>query len=422
MLGVMSTFDLAAHELQPREPDALAGKKLGRFVIVDLLGRGGMGAVYRARHEELGHFAAIKVLDRTLVGSRDLIAPLFREARAAAQIGHVNIVQVFDFGRDPDVGGYIVMELLHGGTTLDRVLETERRLDERRIRAIALEICDALSAAHTKGIIHRDLKPSNVFLQKTASGELVKLMDFGIAKVAESLVDHATRSGTILGTPRYMSPEQWCGEPVDARSDVYSFGIMLYQMATGSFPFPNASTFPQLSVAVMQKPSPTPREVRPDLSEALEAVILRCCEPAKADRYASIADVAAALRALTTASAPRAATRPSASGRKAAAIAALVALAGTGGLFAWRARDRAAPVSAVPPAPSSASPPPSAPVEVAPVAVALASTPAAPASAHPPAARPVRAAPAAVRDAGAATATRRAPAPPSTGDDLLFAK
>ncbi len=305
LIGVASTIDNAAHEVEQRpsrsreslEMDSLTGKKFGKYGIVGVLGRGGMGAVYRAKHEELGHHAAIKVIDRRLVGAQDVIDRLFREAKAAAQIGHVNIVQVFDFGRDKDVGGYIVMELLQGAP-LEQILGKEHKLEEPRIRTIALEICDALAAAHAKGIVHRDLKPANVFLQKTASGELVKVMDFGIAKVAESLGESATQPGTILGTPRYMSPEQWCSEPVDARSDIYSLGVMLYRMATGALPNPNASSLPQLARVVTQKIQPAPRAVNPDISTQLEKIIFKCCEPTKEDRYESMEEVAEALREL----------------------------------------------------------------------------------------------------------------------------
>ena len=304
IIGVASTIGNGAHEVAGREKSdetSLAGKQLGKYTIVDLVGRGGMGAVYRAKHEELGHFAAIKILDQRLVNTPDVISRLFREARAAAQIGHVNIVQVFDFGRDPDIGGYIVMELVQG-LSLEDGLALEKRFEETRIKSVALEICAALGSAHEKGIVHRDLKPANVLLQKTASGELVKVMDFGIAKVTETLGENvtasATQPGAVLGTPRYMSPEQWSSEPVDARTDIYSLGVMLYRMATGSLPHPKALTIPQLARAVTQRVEPAPRTIRPELGEGLEALILKCCEPERKDRYASMAEVSAALRAL----------------------------------------------------------------------------------------------------------------------------
>ncbi len=343
LIAVASTIDNAAHEVGRRsaaiesgertdEADALIGRTFGKYVVLGLIGRGGMGAVYKVRHEELGHFAAIKVLEGRLVGSQDIIARLFREARAAAQIGHVNIVQVHDFGRDPDVGGYIVMEFLRG-SSLEEVLTAERRLDEPRVRAIGLEICDALAAAHAKGIVHRDLKPANVFLQTTRRGELVKVMDFGIAKVAESLGESATQPGTILGTPRYMSPEQWCSEPVDARSDIYSFGVMLYRMTTGALPHPKATSLPQLARVVTERIQPKPREVTSSVSEAMEAIIFKCCEPNPDDRYASMEEVAQALRPLTV-DAPRSARSGAPSlplgqtrGPVAYAIGAAVALA-----------------------------------------------------------------------------------------------
>jgi serine/threonine-protein kinase len=304
LLGVASTIGNSAHEVTSREvpmgegqADSLIGKKFGKYAVAELIGRGGMGAVYKAQHEELGHFAAIKVIGARLSGAQDVITRLFREARAAAQIGHANIVQVHDFGRDPEVGGYIVMEYLQG-SPLEDVLAAERRFSESRVRAIALEVCDALAAAHAKGIIHRDLKPANVFLQKTARGELAKVMDFGIAKVAESLGESATQPGTVLGTPRYMSPEQWCSEPVDARSDIYSLGVMLYRMTTGALPHPKATSLPQLARVVTQKIEPRPRAVHPGISEGIEKIILKCCEPDPAARFATMSEVAEALRAL----------------------------------------------------------------------------------------------------------------------------
>ncbi len=418
LIGVASTIDNGAHEVGRRseavlaasddEPDPLVGKRFGKYVLDSVIGRGGMGAVYKARHEELGHFAAIKVIERRLVGAQDILTRLFREARAAAQIGHANIVQVHDFGRDPEIGGYIVMEFLRGAS-LEDVLGEERSLDEGRTRGIALEICDALTAAHDKGIVHRDLKPANVFLQDTARGELAKVMDFGIAKVAESLGESATQPGTILGTPRYMSPEQWCSEPVDARSDIYSLGVMLYRMTTGALPNPKATTLPQLARVVTEKIQPKPREVNPLVSEAMESIILRCCEPQREARYASMLEVAADLRALPVGDVRRTArprVQPKPPSRVVPAAAALAVLAVVGAGFALRrgapAPATAAPVTAEAPVVTSpASPASSASAREAPVAVASASATAAATAAITP-----------VTDAGAPSV--RAAAPPAT--------
>lgn len=449
LIGVASTIDNAAHEVDRRERssdapslrsrvddanDSLIGKKFGKYALVAVIGRGGMGAVYKARHEELGHFAAIKVIERRLVGSQEIISRLFREAKAAAQIGHTNIVQVFDFGRDPEIGGYIVMELLQGAS-LEDVLAKERRLDESRLRVIALEICEALAAAHAKGIVHRDLKPANVFLQKTARGELAKVMDFGIAKVAESLGESATQPGTILGTPRYMSPEQWCSEPVDARSDVFSLGVMLYRMATGALPHPNATSLPQLARVVTQKLQPLPRAVNPAVSPELEAIILKCCEPDKEKRYSSMEEIAQALRALSLsegASVLRASTSAATRSRW-LTVGAVVVAVGALGLLAARfsatggnttnvnananANANAGPrVDPLPPASTPSTPASSAP------AVASEPAPSASASATP-LATTTHAKPA--RDGGAIVVTPRKPANPSPSSsqkngDLLF--
>ena len=204
------------------EPEII-GKRLGRYQVEAMLGKGGMGAVYRVRHTELGTLAAVKVLDSKLLQSPEVGMRFFQEAKAAAQIGHHNIVQVIDFARHPQIGSYIVMELLEG-ITLGKLIESRRSrgLAPAHAVTITLQVCDALSAAHRLGIVHRDLKPENVFL---LGGDIdhIKLMDFGVAKISQDASVVSTRPGAILGTPQYMSPEQWDGGQIDQRTDVAAY-------------------------------------------------------------------------------------------------------------------------------------------------------------------------------------------------------
>ncbi|MCC6877819.1 MAG: serine/threonine protein kinase, partial [Sandaracinaceae bacterium] len=282
----------------PAAADALLGRLLDdRYRVLGLLGEGGMGLVYDAKHEILGTPLAIKVLRKDASGDEEAVERLKREAQAASAIGHEHIVDVRDFGRLADGSVYVVMELLDG-VDLYRVVR-EGPLPIDRLRHIAIQICEALGAAHERGIVHRDLKPENVLLiARRGDPDFVKVLDFGIAKVQNASLK-LTAAGRVMGTPEYMSPEQCSGGAVDARADVYSLGVMLYEMATGRLPFADRDLV-ELVRKQIQQPPLAPSVVRPDLDIPLplEAIILRCLAKKPEERLQSMADVAEALREL----------------------------------------------------------------------------------------------------------------------------
>ena len=274
----------------------MLGERVGNYVITHKLGEGGMGEVYRAEHPQIGKKVALKVLHPELASNRDIVARFFHEAKAVNDIGHPNIVDIVDFGsvateRGPLV--YLVMELL-AGTTLTALLAGER-LDERRAVHVARQIADALAASHERGIVHRDLKPDNVML--VAQGrerDFVKLLDFGIAKVTAG-ASTKTRTGMVMGTPAYMSPEQCAGRgEIDHRTDVYALGIVLYQMLTGCVPF-SGTGYGEILVRQMTAAPAPPSTLRPTVSPQLEAVVLKALQKRPEDRFQTMRELAAAL-------------------------------------------------------------------------------------------------------------------------------
>jgi len=205
-----------------------------------MIGRGGMGAVYAGEHVLLGRSAAIKVLLPELSQKQDVVMRFFNEARAATAIRHPGIIEVFDFGWTPEGAAFIVMEHLEGETLGRRA--SRARLRWQSALAIARQIAGALAAAHGKGIVHRDLKPDNIFLvsdPEVPGGERIKLLDFGIAKLAgeSSATVNVTETGSVMGTPTYMAPEQCRGVAVDHRADLYSLGCIVFELCTGRPPF-----------------------------------------------------------------------------------------------------------------------------------------------------------------------------------------
>jgi eukaryotic-like serine/threonine-protein kinase len=250
----------------------------GKYRIDSLIGAGSTGTVYRATHVILGHPVAVKILRTSATTTPEQRARFQREGVAACRIKHPNAVAVIDFGVTPDGITYLVMELLEGHALAD-ALTASGPLAPARCLEIVLPVCAVLAEAHRLGIIHRDLKPANVFLHQTRQGEVVKVVDFGIAKMLDDATqtaeEHPTLIGHVLGTPAYMAPERLQNLPYDGRADVYSLGVMLYQMLGGRLPFEAPDNDP-LKVGLMQinEPPPPLRAWNPQVPAAVEAVIL----------------------------------------------------------------------------------------------------------------------------------------------------
>jgi serine/threonine protein kinase len=267
----------------------LTGKTLGTYQIMEELGRGGMAVVYRAYQSSLNRYVAIKVLPPQLAFDRQFVERFFREARAAASLRHPNIVVIHDVA-EQDGLYYIVMEYLEG-QTLKEIIEQAGALPPGRAVRILDQVAAALDHAHQRGFVHRDVKPANIFV---AEGDRVTLTDFGIAK-ALSEAEQLTRTGSLVGTPEYMSPEQAEGGRVDHRTDLYALGIVLYQMLTGRVPF-KGNTPSSTLYAIVHKPAPAPREINPTLPTAVEAVVLRALAKRPDDRFQQGAEMVRDLR------------------------------------------------------------------------------------------------------------------------------
>jgi serine/threonine protein kinase len=270
------------------ETMAFIGERLGDYRILAQIGQGGMGTVYQAEDTQLGRKVAIKILKPALLadGSQGLLR-FQSEARIQANLNHANVVTLLDF--EPFGDSYcMIMEYVEG-KTLTELIRTIGPLPSHIVVMISRQILDGLSAAHRQGVIHRDLKPSNVML--TAEG-VVKVMDFGIAKVEGA--ENLTSAGAPVGTVSYMSPEQLQGEPVDVRSDLYSFGIILFELLTGCTPFKNDSDISSI-IHHIHTPPPRPSQVRPDIPPELEEIVLHCLNKLPDQRYQSAGEVLAAL-------------------------------------------------------------------------------------------------------------------------------
>jgi serine/threonine protein kinase len=274
--------------------DPLIGRTLDeKYRLVERLGTGGMGTVYRATHLLIDRPVAIKVLNPRFVEDEEAQARFRREARAAGRLQHSNAVAVTDFGSTSDGFVYIVMELLEGRTLRD-LLAREAPLDTARAVSIMLQTAAAVAAAHEAGIIHRDLKPANIFIvQRKDAPPFVKVLDFGIAKLADSLDDDdpktLTAVGVMIGTPKYMSPEQCDGGPLTPASDVYSLGIILYEMLTGTTPFTGTSPLAIALKHSREEPRP-PREWVVTIPPAIEALVLGALEKNPEDRPQNAAE------------------------------------------------------------------------------------------------------------------------------------
>ncbi|MDP9295115.1 MAG: Stk1 family PASTA domain-containing Ser/Thr kinase [Actinomycetota bacterium] len=251
----------------------------GRYRVETLLGQGGMAEVYRGTDTVLGRAVAIKMLAPQYAKDQSFVDRFRREAQAAARLNQPNVVGVYDTGSDDGIH-YIVMEYVEGRTLADFLSRGGRLLPERAIE-LTEAVCLALTDAHRAGIVHRDIKPGNIMV--TRSGE-VKVMDFGIARAASA--ETVTATATVLGTASYLSPEQAQGQPVDARSDIYSLGVVLYEMLTGRVPFTGDSAVAVAYKHVQEQPVP-PSQLNPDVSPALESVVMRALAKNPDNRYQS---------------------------------------------------------------------------------------------------------------------------------------
>jgi eukaryotic-like serine/threonine-protein kinase len=265
--------------LKPQKPE-----KIGKYEVLDVLGRGGMGVVYRARDARLGRIVAIKMLTEGFSGNADMLQRFYREASQTGALRHNNIVIVYDAG-DQDGEPYIVMEYVEG-EPLDRAIKRERMQLEHALTIVA-QICSALAYAHRNGVIHRDIKPANVILRQDGS---VKLLDFGIARDETRVETSITSTGSLVGTPPYMAPERFGGSAIDGRSDIFSAGVLLYLLLTGRLPFD--AEYPAVIDQIMRSHPPPPSELVQDCPTALDAIVTRALAKSPFDRYANADDMA----------------------------------------------------------------------------------------------------------------------------------
>lgn len=277
--------------------DPLIGVVLAdRYRILRLIGQGGMGVVYEAEHIALGKRVAIKLLLAGLAHDPEAVARFQREALTASQIGNPHIVDVLDVGTAPDGRSYFVLEYLQGAD-LHNILQAQGPMDGMRAIHIMRQVLHGVAAAHQRGIVHRDLKPENVFIiERGEEPDFVKLLDFGISKIIDAAESNVrlTVTGSVLGTPLYMAPEQARGEPLDHRADIYALGVMFYEMLTGHPPFsgPNYAT---LVAKQLYEAAPSLAAARPDLPAWLVAVVHRALEKHPQQRFATATEFLQAL-------------------------------------------------------------------------------------------------------------------------------
>ncbi len=273
-----------------------------RYHVVKKLGEGGMGQVYLAEHVKMGRRSAIKVMNPSMVHDPDAVARFNREASNASRITHPNVCAIYDFGETPEGLIYLAMEFIEGEPLTD-LIEREGALPVPRAAAIFLQTADALQAAHDLGIVHRDLKPDNIMLsRRKGGGDTVKVVDFGIAKAVggDEAGQKVTKTGLVVGTPEFMSPEQLSGDTLDGRSDLYSLALVLYRMLSGKLPFEATSVQETMIKRLTDEPT-TLADARPDLSfpPGLQPVLDTALARTPTERYQSVAKFAADVAAVT---------------------------------------------------------------------------------------------------------------------------
>jgi serine/threonine protein kinase len=289
------------HDASSDEP-TLVGTTIGRYRILERIGEGGMGVVFRAVQEGLGRPVALKLIHRTLALEPEVATRFLREARIAGSLTNPNTVTIYEFGKAEDGSLYLAMELVEGESLKARI-DREGVVPPHDVAAITIQVCRSLLEAHEKDIAHRDLKPENILLSRTEDGTLrVKVLDYGLARSVNpsetGLGAQVTQVGVILGTPEYMSPEQARGLPVDTRSDIYSLGIVMYEMLAGITPFESDSNVSVLASQIAQPP-PAMKEIgkRVHPPRALEELVLAMIAKDPADRPADVLAVQGALEA-----------------------------------------------------------------------------------------------------------------------------
>jgi len=261
----------------------------GRYEIIQELGKGAMGVVYQALDPQINRTIALKVLREDRVTSEDFVQRFLKEAMAIGRLSHPNIVTIYDVGRDHGTV-YLAMEFLEGRPFNDII--REQTLNPEQIAALAIQLAESLDYAHKKGIVHRDIKPSNIMM--TPDGK-VKLTDFGIARIEDASMHQQTRAGEILGTPVYMSPEQVMGQQLDGRSDLYSLGVILYELAAGSRPYSGENLASIFRAITLDNPK-DPAEINPGIPSGLGKLIMKSLNKKADERFQTGAEMASAFK------------------------------------------------------------------------------------------------------------------------------